>query len=57
VDDVDGNNNGRHGRLRSGDNGIGVRADADVVIVVVNEDRGGRKRRHAAWIERRRSSH
>ncbi len=53
MDDVDGDNDGCHGGLQSGDDGIGVRADADVVIVVVDEDRGGRGRRHAVWIERR----
>ncbi len=57
VDDVDGDDDGRRGVSRSGDDGVGVRADADVVVVVVDEDRGGRGRSHAAWIERRRSSH
>ena len=51
VDDVDGNNDGRRGGLRLGDDGVGVWADANVVIIVVDEDRGGRGRRHVAWIE------
>jgi hypothetical protein len=57
VDYVDGDDDGRRGGLRSGDDGIGVRADADIVVVIVDEDRGVRGRRHAAWIERRQSSH
>jgi hypothetical protein len=52
VDDIDCDDDGRRGGLRLGDDGIGVRADADVVIVVVDEDHGGRGRRHAAWIKR-----
>jgi hypothetical protein len=52
VDDVDCDDDGRRGGSRSGDDGIGVRADANVVVVIVDEDRGGRGRRHAAWIER-----
>ncbi len=52
VDDVDGDNDGRRGGLQSGDNGVGVRADANVVVIVVDEDRGGRGRRHAGWIKR-----
>ncbi len=57
MDYVDGDDDGRRGGLRSGDDGIGVRADADIVVVIVDEDRGVRGRRHAAWIERRQSSH
>jgi hypothetical protein len=57
VDDVDGNDDGRRGGLQLGDNGVGVWADADVVVVVVDEDRGGRGRRHAVWIKQTRSSH
>ncbi len=52
MDDIDCDDDGRRGGLRLGDDGIGVRADADVVIVVVDEDHGGRGRRHAAWIKR-----
>jgi hypothetical protein len=51
VDDGDGNDNSRRGGLQSGDDGVGVWADANVVIIVVDEDRGGRGRRHVAWIE------
>ena len=57
MDDVDGDDDGRRGGSRLGDDGVGVRADADVVVVVVDEDRGGRGRRHAVWIKRTRSSH
>jgi hypothetical protein len=57
VDDVDGNDNGRHGGLQLEDNGIGVRADANVVVIVVDEDHKGRKRRHVAWIEQRQLLH
>ncbi len=57
MDDVEGNNDGRRGGSRSGDNGIGVRADANVVVIVVDEDHGGRGRRHAAWIKRQQSLH
>ncbi len=53
MDDVDGDNDGCRGGSRSGDDGVGVRADADVVVIVVDEDRGGRGRRHAAWFKRR----
>ncbi len=51
MDDVDGNNDCRHGGLQSGDDGIRVWADANVVVVVVDEDRGGRGRRHVGWIK------
>jgi hypothetical protein len=57
VDDVDCNYNSPHGGLQLGDNGVGVWADANVVVVVVDEDRGGRGRRHVAWIKRQRSLH
>ncbi len=53
MDDIDGDDNGHHGGSRLGDDGIGVRADANVVVVVLVEDRWGGGRRHAAWIERR----
>ena len=53
MDDVDGNNDGRCEGSQLGDDGIGVWADANVVVVVVDEDHGGREQRHAAWIERR----
>jgi hypothetical protein len=51
VNDVDCNDDGRRGGSRSGDNGIGVWADANIVVVIVDKDRGGRGRRHAAWIK------
>ncbi len=51
MNDVDGNDNGRHRGSQLGDNGVKVRADADVVVVVMKEDLGGRGRRHMAWIE------
>ena len=51
VDDVDGDDDGRRGGSQSGDNGVKVRADADIVVVNVDEDRGGRGRWHAGWIE------
>jgi hypothetical protein len=51
VDDVDGDDDGRRGGSQLGDDGVGVWADANVVVVVVDEDRGGRGRRHAVWIE------
>jgi hypothetical protein len=57
VDDVDGDDDSRRGGLQSGDDGIGVRADANVVVIIVDKDRGGRRRRHAAWIEQQRSLH
>ncbi len=57
MDDVDGDDDGRRGGLQLGDNGIRVRADANVVIVVMDKDRGGRGQRHAAWIKQQRSSH
>jgi hypothetical protein len=47
MDDVDDNNDGRRGRLQSG-----TMADANVVVVVVDKDRGGRGQRHVAWIKR-----
>ncbi len=52
MDDVDGDNDARREGSQSGDDGVGVRADANVVIIVVDEDRGGRGRRHVVWIER-----
>ncbi len=51
MDDVDGNDDGRRGGLRSGDNGFGVQEDANVVVIVMDKDQGGRGRRHAAWIK------
>ncbi len=50
MDDVDGDDKGCRGGLRSGDDGIGVWANAIVVVVVVDEDCEGRRQRHAAWI-------
>ncbi len=57
MDDVDGNDDGHHEGLQLGDDGIRVWADANVVVVVVDEDCGGRGQRHTAWIERRQSLH
>ncbi len=57
MDDVDGNNDSRRGGLRLGDDGVGVRADANIVIVVMDEDRGGRGWRHAAWIKQQQLLH
>ncbi len=51
MDDVDGNDDGRRRGLQLGDDGIGVWAGANVVIVFVDKDHGGRGRRHAAWIK------
>ncbi len=57
MDDIDGNDDSCRRKLQSGDDGVGVWADANVVIVVMDEDRGGRGRRHAGWIEQQRSLH
>jgi hypothetical protein len=57
VDDVDGDDDGRCGGSQSGDNGIRVWAYAKVVVIIVDKDRGGRGRRHVAWIKRWQSLH
>jgi hypothetical protein len=57
VDDIDGNEDGRRRGLGSGDDGIGVWADANVVVFVMDEDCGGRGQRHAVWIKQMRSLH
>ncbi len=41
VDDVDGNDNGRCGKLQSGDNGVGVWVDANIFVVLMDKDHGG----------------
>ena len=57
MDEVDGNNDGRCGGSHSGADGVGVWVDADVVIVIVDEDRGGRGWRNAAWIKQQQLLH
>ncbi len=57
MDDVDGDDDGRCGGSQSGDNGIRVWAYAKVVVIIVDKDRGGRGRRHVAWIKRWQSLH
>ena len=44
MDDVDGNDDGRCEGSQLGDDGVGVWADANVVVVVVDKDRGGGSR-------------
>ncbi len=51
MDDIDCDDDGCRGGSRSGDDGIEVQADANIVIIVVDKDHGGRGRRHAAWID------
>ncbi len=51
VDAVNGNDDGCQGGSRSGDNGVEVRVDANVVVIVVDKDWGGRGQRHAARIK------